>query len=188
MDINLASLEGALEILGQLLADRGLHYEVVAIGGGGLLLLGLIDRTTKDLDLLALVKGRELISAAPLPPPFVQAAEEVGRALDLRKGWLNIGPASLLEMGLPQGFLERLHIRKYKGLTLYLADRFDQICFKLYASVDQGPESKHFADLRLLIPTSAELNQAKNWCITQDVSANFRKDLNQAIESLNASN
>src|ERR1700691_2750402 len=145
MKINLTGLEGALEILGQLLVDRGLHYEVAAIGGGSLLLLGLIDRTTKDLDLIALVKGRELISADPLPGPLVQAAEEVGRALDLGKDWLNIGPASLLETGLPPGFMERLHIRKFRGLTLHLADRFDQICFKLYASVDQGPQSKHFA-------------------------------------------
>jgi hypothetical protein len=38
MKINSKSLEGALIILGQLLADRGLHYEVVAIGGGSLLL------------------------------------------------------------------------------------------------------------------------------------------------------
>ncbi len=45
MEIDSASLEGALEVLGQLLEDRGLHYEVVAIGGGSLLLLGLIQRT-----------------------------------------------------------------------------------------------------------------------------------------------
>lgn len=188
MKINLIGLKGALEVLGQLLADRGLHYEIVAIGGGGLLLLGLIDRTTRDLDLVALIKGRELFSASPLPPPLTQAAEEVGKALDLGKDWLNVGPASLLEMGLPQGFIERLHIRKYKGLTLYLADRFDQICFKLYASVDQGPQSKHFADLQALFPTLDELRQAKNWCITQDVSTHFEKDINQVIESVNAPN
>jgi hypothetical protein len=188
MTIDLKGLEGALNVLGQLLADRGLHYEVAAIGGGSLLLLGLIDRTTKDLDLVALVKGRELFSANPLPPPLVQAAEEVGRALDLGKDWLNIGPASLLEMGLPSGFISRLHIRKYRGLVLYLADRFDQICFKLYASVDQGPHSKHFADLHALTPTLDELYRAKNWCITQDVSANFEKDINQVIENVHAAN
>ncbi len=188
MEIDLVSLEGALVVLGQLLADRGLHYEVVAIGGGGLLLLGLIDRTTKDLDLIALIKGRELFSASPLPRPLVLAVEEVGRALDLGKDWLNIGPASLLEMGLPPGFIERLHMRKYKGLTLYLADRFDQICFKLYASVDQGPQSKHFADLRALAPTLAELRKAETWCITQDVSANFEKDINHVIENIHAPN
>ncbi len=186
MGIDLAGLEGALMVLGQLLADRKLHYEVAAIGGGSLLLLGLIDRTTKDLDLIALVKGSQLFSADPLPQPLLQAAEEVGRALDLGKDWLNIGPAPLLEMGLPLGFVERLHIRKYKGLTLYLADRFDQICFKLYASVDQGLQSKHFADLCALSPTSAELRRAQNWCITQDVSENFENELKRVLENVHA--
>lgn len=33
MDIDFASLEEALIVLGQLLADRGHYYEIVAIGG-----------------------------------------------------------------------------------------------------------------------------------------------------------
>jgi hypothetical protein len=186
MKIGLGSLEEALEVLGQLLSDRGFYYEVVAVGGGGLLLLGLIDRTTKDLDVVALVKERELLSADPLPEALIRAAEEVGNALELGENWLNTGPASLLKMGLPQGFIDRLHIRKYKGLTIHLADRFDQICLKLYASVDQGPESKHFADLLALTPTPDELDQAKNWCLTQDVSADFEKEIKLAIENINA--
>jgi hypothetical protein len=49
-------------VLGQILADRGLYYEIVAIGGGSLLLFKLMERTTKDLDLAALVKDGCLIS------------------------------------------------------------------------------------------------------------------------------
>ena len=44
-----ADLEEALSTLGQLLQDRGEAYDVVVIGGGALLLLGLIVRPTKDL-------------------------------------------------------------------------------------------------------------------------------------------
>ena len=186
MQIDLAGLDGALTVLGQLLSDRKLHYEVVAIGGGSLLLLGLIERTTRDLDLVALMKERELISAKPLPKPLIQAVDDVGKILNLGKDWMNIGPSSLLESGLPPGFMKRLHIRQYKGLTVYLADRFDQICFKLYASVDQGPKSKHYMDLHALKPSKKELMQAKSWCIAQDVSPDFEKDINQAIESLHA--
>ena len=51
------SLADALAAVGELLADRGHQIEVVAIGGGGLLLLGLIERSTKDLDLVALSPG-----------------------------------------------------------------------------------------------------------------------------------
>ena len=34
MEMSLSGLERALEVLGQLLADRKLHYEVAAVGGG----------------------------------------------------------------------------------------------------------------------------------------------------------
>ena len=187
MDINLLSLEEALVILGQLLADRGHHYEIVAIGGGSLLLLGQIERPTRDLDLIALVEKGQIVSANPLPQVLIQAAKEVGKALGLDTDWLNIGPASLLEMGLPSGFMDRMHTRRYKGLTIHLADRFDQICFKLYASVDQGPESKHFADLIHLKPSADELKKAKSWCITHDVSEAFEAEINRVLETINVS-
>lgn len=48
MTFSSESLEDALELLGELLTDRGEEVEVVAIGGGSLLLLGLIERATKD--------------------------------------------------------------------------------------------------------------------------------------------
>lgn len=184
MDIDSITLERALTVLGQLLADRGHSYEVVAIGGGSLLLLGQIDRTTKDLDLVALVTSDQFISADPLPQNLLQAAKEVEIALDLGQDWLNTGPTSLLEMGLPPGFQRRMQTRQYRGLTVHLADRFDQICFKLYATVDQGPHSKHFIDLKSLQPTYDELITAKSWCITHDVSEIFAAELNKAIHSL----
>ena len=83
--------------------------------------------------------------------------------------------------------LYRVHTHHYKGLTVHLADRFDQICFKLYASVDQGPQSKHFTDLVTLKPSSEELEQAKNWCISHDVSEAFAIELNKALEVLDGS-
>lgn len=184
MNIDSVTLDRALKALGNLLADRGCHYEIVAIGGGGLLLLGQIVRPTKDLDLIALVEDGEFISATPLPQNLFQAAEEVGRAFKLGKGWLNVGPASLLQAGLPEGFKKRMHTRQYGGLTIHLAGRFDQICFKLYASVDQGPSSKHFADLKLLKPTPEELRAAQQWCLSQDVSEAFDTELKKALLSL----
>lgn len=187
MEINCASLEEALTVLGQLLADRGYYYEVVAIGGGSLLLLKQIERTTKDLDLVALVENHEFISADPLPKSLFQAAQEVGKTLELGKDWLNSGPASLLDMGLPPGFMSRMHTRHFQGLTVHLADRFDQICFKLYASVDQGSRSKHFVDLITLKPSAEELSQAKSWCISHDVSETFASEIDKGMESINAS-
>jgi hypothetical protein len=184
MEIDSNSLKEALGVLGQVLTDRGLTFEIVAIGGGSLLLLKLIDRTTKDLDLVALLQNGKLVSADPMPEALMKAARDVGKALGLNADWLNIGPASLLKAGLPKGFLGRAHTQHYGGLTIHLADRFDQICFKLYAAVDQGPRSKHFADLVLLKPTPDELQRAKEWCVTHDVSEVFAEELNRAREAI----
>ena len=66
------SLRQALSTLGVLLKDRGVAFEIVAIGGGGLLLLGVIRRPTKDLDALALVEDGEYRLARPLPEIFAR--------------------------------------------------------------------------------------------------------------------
>jgi hypothetical protein len=124
-------LNRALETLGSYLSDKGLKYEIVAIGGGALLLLGCIIRPTRDLDVVALVNENILISAHPLPEPLLTAIKAVGSALRLSDDWINSAPADLWKMGLPEGFQERLDPLRFGGLTIYCASRFDQICFKL---------------------------------------------------------
>lgn len=183
-EFNAYDLENALTTLGKLIKDRGLYYEVVAIGGGGLLLIGQLIRTTKDLDLVARVDNGEFISAKPLPNSLIQAIQDVGVALNLRKDWINTGPSDLFTLGLPNGFKNRMQTRHYGGLIIHLAERFDQICFKLYASVDQGPSSKHFADLKFLKPSEIELEGAKRWCITHDVSEVFFEELEAVVNEL----
>ena len=51
----------ALQTLGELLADRGHTIELVAIGGGSLLLSNLIKRPTKDLDIVAIVRSGQYV-------------------------------------------------------------------------------------------------------------------------------
>lgn len=182
MDSN--ELNMALETLGSYLSDKGLKYEIAAIGGGALLLLGCIIRPTKDLDIVALLDGNKLISAKPLPDPLVAVIKEVALALKLPEDWINSAPSDLWKMGLPEGFQDRLDPLYFGGLTLYCASRFDQICFKLYASVDQGPNSKHFEDLKRLKPSQAELKKAAIWCQTHDVSEEFARCVAEALNEL----
>lgn len=184
MELDFTTLENALIMLGQRLLRSKQYYEVVAIGGASLVLLGYIDRTTKDLDLVAVMEGGRLMSAKPLPQGLLKEIAAVGTALELGEFWVNGGPTSLLEAGLPTGFEERLATRRYESLTIHFAGRLDQICFKLYATVDQGPTSKHFADLTRLTPTHDELLIAKNWCLTQDSSLEFSIMLVQALSAL----
>ena len=177
-------LEGLLEGLGQVLEARGLAYTLVTVGGGSLLLQRVSVRPTRDLDVIAVVHGQTLRKADVLPSPLLDAARDVGTAEGVGENWLNAGPAGLMDFGLPAGFVERCEVRRYGSLTLLIASRFDQICFKLYAAVDQAPASKHLDDLRLLKPTAQELVAAARWSVTHDPSEAYRGQLLAVLRML----
>jgi hypothetical protein len=181
------SLRHALATLGVLLTDRGLAFEIVAIGGGGLLLLGVIRRPTKDLDALALVEAGEYKLARPLPSQLREAIEDTARVLGLAKDWLNSGPTDQLKQGLPEGFRDRITKHVFGGLTVHLAGRFDQICFKLYAAADSGPKSKHVHDLIDLEPSNDEMCQAAAWVKQQDAGSEFTTFVDSVIVHVEAS-
>lgn len=182
-DITQKRAEELLLALGEQLAARGERYELVVIGGSALLALGLAERTTRDVDIVALRSDAGLDSADPLPRGLRAAGDLVARDFGLSTEWLNPGPAGLLTFGLPEGFADRLERREYgAGLVVHLASRYDQIHFKLYAAVDQGP-GKHEADLRALAPTEAELIAAARWSRSQDPSEGYAGVLRGALES-----
>jgi hypothetical protein len=120
----------------------GMPLGLVVCGGTALSALGLVMRTTRDMDVLGLVSetqnGVTIQSIKEFPEWLVEAADKVRRDFDLPERWLNLGPASQVESGLPEGFTKRL-VKKVYGqyLTVYFISRIDQIHFKLYASVDQ---------------------------------------------------
>jgi hypothetical protein len=89
-----------------------------------------------------------------------------------------------MDLGLPSGLGSRVTVRRYGALEVHIPSRTDQICFKLYAAVDQGPRSKHFADLRSLEPTSEELRNAAAWAQTHDPSEGFWSRMIQALAAL----
>ncbi|MCF6192217.1 MAG: hypothetical protein L3J76_03645 [Candidatus Hydrothermae bacterium] len=150
---------------------------LVVIGGAALNVLGLVERTTRDVDVLCGIESSgdniRLVRLREFPPTLQTAAQRVQEAFQLSANWLNLGPASQFDLGLPEGFEHRL-IRKTYGnhLTVYLASRLDQIHFKLFASVDRG--GYHVADLQALHPSPDELEQAARWVLQLDVSEVFR--------------
>lgn len=154
---------------------------MVAIGGGSLLLLGLIKRPTRDFDLVAVVEDGDLRRADPMPPTLKAAVDDVARLRGIDPHWMNAAPSSLVDLGLPEGLMGRAERRVYGGLTIHLATRVDQIAFKLYAAVDQGPDSKHVDDLNLLAPTGQELQSPARWARTHDPSPGFREILVQVL-------
>ena len=91
-------LNEALRALAETLEARHLRYELVAVGGSGLLLLGLINRATADLDIVAVVEGGEYVKADPLPQPLADAARDVGEVFGIAADWLNSAPTALLDL------------------------------------------------------------------------------------------
>lgn len=170
-----ADLEEALSTLGQLLQERGEAYDIVIIGGGALLLFGLIERPTKDLDAVARVEGDRWLRAEPFPAGLTRAIEDVAAALDLEDDWLNPGPAGLVDLGLPDGFEERVIVGAFGALRIRFAAVEDLVAFKRYAAADHWPDrSRLLADLRRLLPTVDRLVAAARWCWTHDPSEGFR--------------
>ncbi len=177
-------LDEALATLGALLQERGEAIGALIVGGGSLLLLGVVERPTADVDVVGFSSGAGYSRAEVLPEFLAIAVREVGDALGLGDSWLNTGPAGLTEFGLPPGLEERVMVRTYGGLEVHLPAREDLICFKLYAAVDQGERSKHFADLRRLSPTPAQLLNAAKWTRTHDPSPAFLGELQRILSLL----
>ena len=173
----LEALEQALQALGAVLRGRGKSYVLLVAGGSSLLLLGLADRSTADLDVVGQGVGGGYLKVDPLPPDLTEAVSDVGAALGLSPTWLNNGPTSLLDFGLPPGLESRVTVLRYDALELHVPSRTDMICFKLDAAVDQGTRSKHFFDLEALEPSREELLDAARWTTTHDPSPGFRVEL-----------
>lgn len=167
--------------LGALLDERGQAISVLVVGGGSLLLLGIVDRPTADVDVVGFSSPAGYTKAETLPEFLALAVREVGDALGLGQAWFNSGPAGLTELGLPPGLADRVTVRTYGALEVHLPAREDLICFKLYAAVDQGERSKHFADLSALAPTPEQLLNAARWTRTHDPSSGFLGELRRIV-------
>jgi hypothetical protein len=175
----LAALDRQIGVLG------GTPLALAVCGGTALAALGLVDRTTKDVDVLGIVieaKDSLIIQRiTDFPGWLVEAATRVGRDFDLPPDWLNLGPAAQVESGVPEGFERRLVKKQYgQYLSVFFIGRLDQIHFKLYAAVDRN--DYHVQDLFALDPTEEEMEKAAIWTVTQDVSETFKSLLKQFLE------
>jgi len=176
-------LDAALSALNDQLRIVRERAHLVVVGGSGLIAIDAVSRVTRDVDVVALERDGELVSAEPLPASLRDAAATVARDLGLEPNWLNAGPTGLLVHGLPAGFADRLTSRDYgAALRVSFASRIDQIFLKLYAAADRR-EPRDFTDLRALEPTDEELRAAARWARTQHAGAGRRSDGSRACGS-----
>jgi len=179
-------LDRALHLIAVRLEELAAPQEVLVIcGGSALLALGLVNRTTKDVDVLARVDASiGLVDPRPLSPTLAKVVDAVGSELDFPQGWLNAGPADQVMAGFPEGFLSRLIRQEYgPKLIIHYPDRFDLIHLKLFAAVDQGP-GRHVSDLMKLAPTDDEMLSAARWVLTQDCGEGFALIVKDAVTKI----
>ena len=160
----------------QYLADIGLRFEAVVIGGAALALLGIITRETQDCDVLD----------PNIPEDVAKAAREFSRevskkGIDLKDDWLNNGPESLKDV-LPKGWrlrLEKLYFGK--ALTLHTLGRFDLLKSKLFAFCDRGQD---LMDCVALKPSQQELRDSLEWVKAQDANPGWPGHVEKQLAKL----
>jgi len=158
------------------LADAG-EFGLLICGGSALQLAGIIQRPTRDVDVLGLVKGAApaVVAAEPLPAEVTRAAELVAGDLGLPSDWLNDAALDVQRLGLPPGILERARRLDFGPcLTVFVIGRQDQVALKLYAAIDREKGPRHLEDLEAIQPTKAEMEAAVGWLLDRETSPQFR--------------
>ena len=155
---------------------RSLRLEAIVVGGSALFLIGIIDRPTRDVDVLH----------PDLPAPIADASrafalEMRGRGIELADTWLNNGPSSLSRV-LPDGWRQRTQ-PAFSGRVLVLETlgRADLLKTKLFALCDRGTD---LADCMAFSPTAEELEEALPWVALQDANESWPAHVEKTILDL----
>jgi hypothetical protein len=144
------------------LAERGLRFEGIVVGGAALNLLGIVSRATKDCDILHPSLPEAILAAAR---SFAAERRRLGEGLG--DDWLNNGPAALARQ-LPSAWEKRLQVA-FGGVALHLRSlgREDLLRTKLFALCDRGLD---LPGCLALAPTADELAALLPWVEEQDLN------------------
>lgn len=149
----------------EFLAQRGVRFEGIVIGGAALNLQGIVQRPTKDCDVLEPSVPADVAAAARA---FAELQRKQGNARD--DHWFNDGPGSLAEV-LPVGWRSKVaSIFEGRSLRLFTLGREDMLRSKLFALCDRGID---LPDCLALAPTHAELDAVRPWLELQDANPDW---------------
>src|SRR5690606_1355469 len=116
LQLSASTLDTVLLALGDLLAVEGETVRLSVVGGAALSLLGLVDRTTADVDVIAQANVEAPPTTPrppePLPEALTRAAATVARDFGLPSDWLNTEIAAQWRTGLPPGLADDLTWRR----------------------------------------------------------------------------
>ncbi len=155
----------------EFLSTQGLWFEAIAIGGSALSIMGIINRTTQDLDLLSF----------PIPPAIATASKVFAIHHGIQNNWLNTGPIDLIR-SFPDNWRENL-VPLYSGKSLVLKTLERQLFInvKFWAMCDRA---RDIDDLLAMAPSSLELNKAVEWVSPLDGNPNWSQFVNSNAKKL----
>lgn len=179
-------IEHALTVLGRRMAlDGAPDIEVLCCGASALCMLGLLSRSTMDVDVLGVVvRDQDLNPCEVFSAEMERAISNAGLELGLANDWFNGSASRLLERGVPEGTLERsFAYRKTFGpcLTVRFLDRRDQVALKLFASMNPVDGIRHLRDLEEISPEADEISHALAWMGGWKSSDAFRAKLKKIV-------
>ena len=146
------------------------------IGGAALNLMGIMNRATKDCDILY-PEIPETVGQASRA--FALEVRQTGEIL--QDDWLNNGPASLTEH-LQPGWRERFEpLFTGKAIHFQRLGRIDFLCAKLFALCDRGID---FADCVALAPSVQELQKVLPWLQEQDAHPQWPEHVRATLAEL----
>ena len=153
------------------LDERKLTFAAVAIGGAALSILGVVSRSTRDIDLLE-----------PIIPESVATAAKAFAAMHgLSADWFNSGLSSLLQH-LPADWHSRVQqLYAGKSLNLSTLGRIDLIRSKLWAMCDR---MRDVEDLIALKPDDYEIDLAVTWVKPLDAHPDWPKHVENMSAAL----
>ena len=164
--------EEMLSALGAVMEERRITpTDIVVCGAMVLLLQGVIDRPTRDIDGLGLVVEEDgsLVLRKPLMSgEFNAAVERVGSLFNEGRHWFSTAARVLHDdTELPDDIITRAEVRQYgERLTVRLCSRPHMICLKMWAAVHRGEPD--IGDLIAMGISGDEARMAAEWCLQQD--------------------
>lgn len=167
-------MDDVIKKFDQHLTRHGLQFHTVIIGGAALIAMGIINRTTKDIDCLF-----------PEIPDEIKYASSCFAAenpdLDLIDNWLNNGPASLVN-DLPDDWQDRL-VTVYAGVSIIIQTlgRIDLLRTKLFALSDRLED---WPDCIALAPTPDELETCLPWVVDRDANPYWQEHVKNTFIEL----
>jgi len=160
---------------------------LVVCGGAAMNVAGLVERPTRDIDVLATAEDRlggTELRPAELPDDLRECVRQVAQEFGLPAGWLNPGRRELFGKGLPEGISTRLQREDFgPRLRIYWTGREDLISLKLLAAADERADRTevHMQDLAAMRPSFEELDKAVDWIRNHEAFEEMKPSLKRLL-------